>query len=287
MAGHAQAADNPAQPARAEQTSGQATSPVAATPIPTLAQPTTIKVGIMAGEDEDVWRVVQANAKPHNLTIKLVTFSDYTVPNQALAEHDINANAFQHQPYLDAQIKARGYHIVRVGDTHFEPMGIYSTRHASLQGLPEGATVAVPNDPSNEGRALLVLEHEGLIKVSKGAGLFPTALDITDNPKNLSVRELDAGLTGRAVKDVDAAVINTNWAIKGGVDVQHQRIAVEGLDHNPYVDFIAVNADDAGKPWVKTLVASFHQPDVAAEITKDYHGAAVPAFKAGGDKGQP
>ncbi|QDH14330.1 MetQ/NlpA family ABC transporter substrate-binding protein [Formicincola oecophyllae] len=256
-------------------------APASPTPIPTLAQPTTIKVGVMAGEDEDVWRVVQANAKPHNLNIELVTFSDYTTPNQALEEHDINANAFQNQPYLDAQIKARGYHIVRVGDTQLEPIGIYSIKVKALKDLPKNAHIAVPNDPSNEGRSLLMLEHEGVLKVSKSAGLFPTALDITDNPKNVTVQELDASLTSRSLKDVDAAVINGNWAIKGGVDVQHQRIALENAQGSPYVNFIAVNADDAGKPWVKTLVAAFHQPDVAAEITKVYHGAAQPAFTHG------
>jgi D-methionine transport system substrate-binding protein len=130
-----------------------------------LAAPQTLRVGIMSGEDEDVWRVVAANAAKQGLTIKVTTFSDYTQPNEALSEHDLDANSFQHKPYLDAQIKARGYTIVPVGYTYVQPIGLYSRKVKSVADLPDGATIAVPNDPSNEGRSLLLLQAQHLIKL--------------------------------------------------------------------------------------------------------------------------
>ncbi|MEW6339563.1 MAG: MetQ/NlpA family lipoprotein [Pseudomonadota bacterium] len=243
-----------------------------------LAAPQTLRVGIMSGEDEDVWRVVAANAAKQGLTIKITTFSDYTQPNEALSEHDLDANSFQHKPYLDAQIKARGYTIVPVGYTYVQPIGLYSRKVKSVADLPDGATVAVPNDPSNEGRSLLLLQAQHLITLRPDVGLLPTARDIADNPKHIHIKELDAGIVGRAIGDVDAAVINTDWAIKAGIKIPQERIAQEQVSGNPYRNFLAVNAKDANAPWVKTLVQSYQQPNVAAEILSVYHGATLPAW---------
>ncbi|MCB8876913.1 MetQ/NlpA family lipoprotein [Acidisoma silvae] len=238
----------------------------------------TLRVGIMSGEDEDVWRVVSANAAQHGLTIKITTFEDYTQPNEALSEHDLDANSFQHKPYLDAQIQARGYKIVPVGYTYVQPIGLYSRKYKSIADLPKGAVIGVPNDPSNEGRALLLLQAQGLITLNKAAGSLPTALDIAGNPKNIQIKELDAGIVGRSIGDLDAAVVNTDWAIKSGIKIPQERIAQEAVAGNPYRNFIAVNTEDADKPWVKQLVASYQQPNVAAEILKVYHGATLPAW---------
>ena len=243
-----------------------------------FAAPQTLRVGIMSGEDEDVWRVVAANAARQGLVIKVTTFSDYTQPNEALAEHDLDANSFQHKPYLDAQIKARGYAIVPVGFTYVQPIGLYSRKFKSVAELPDGATIGVPNDPSNEGRSLLLLQAQHLITLRADVGLLPTARDIADNPKHIHVKELDAGIVGRAIGDLDAAVINTDWAVKAGIKIPQERIAQEQVTGNPYRNFLAVNAKDANAPWVHALVQSYQQPNVAAEILSVYHGATLPAW---------
>ncbi|WP_118185015.1 MetQ/NlpA family lipoprotein [Paraburkholderia phosphatilytica] len=243
-----------------------------------LAADQTVRVGIMSGEDEDVWRVVSANAAKHGITVKVTTFSDYTQPNEALSEHDLDANSFQHKPYLEAQIKARGYTIVPVGFTYVQPIGLYSRKVKSVADLPQGATIGVPNDPSNEGRSLLLLQAQGLIALRPDVGLLPTARDIAKNPKNIHIKELDAGIVGRAIDDLDAAVVNTDWAIKAGIRIPQERIAQEKVTGNPYRNFIAVNAKDANAPWVHALVDSYQQANVAAEILSVYHGATLPAW---------
>ena len=239
----------------------------------------TVRVGIMSGEDEDVWRAVAVNAAKHGLTVKVTTFSDYTQPNEALAQHDLDANSFQHKPYLDAQIQARHYDIVPVGFTYVQPIGLYSRKVKSVNALPQNATIGVPNDPSNEGRALLLLQANGLIKLREGVGLLPTARDIASNPKHVQIKELDAGIVGRAIGDLDAAVVNTDWAIKAGISIPQERIAQEKVDGNPYRNFIAVNAKDAQAPWVRTLVESYQQANVASSILTVYHGATLPAWE--------
>jgi D-methionine transport system substrate-binding protein len=238
----------------------------------------TLRIGIMSGEDEDVWRVVAANAAKHGLAIKVTTFSDYTQPNEALSVHDLDANSFQHKPYLDAQIKARGYRIVPVGFTYVQPIGLYSRKYKSVAALPDRATIGVPNDPSNEGRSLLLLQAQGLIALRANVGLLPTARDIAKNPKHIQIKELDAGIVGRAIGDLDAAVVNTDWAIKAGIRIPEERIAQEQVSGNPYRNFIAVNEEDANAAWVRELVDSYQQPNVAAQILSVYHGATLPAW---------
>jgi D-methionine transport system substrate-binding protein len=245
---------------------------------PVLAAGQTVRVGIMSGEDEDVWRAVAANAAKQGITVKITTFSDYTQPNEALAQHDLDANSFQHKPYLDAQIAARHYAIVPVGYTYVQPIGLYSRKVKSVAALPQNAAIGVPNDPSNEGRALLLLQANGLIKLRPDVGLLPTARDIADNPKHVQIKELDAGIVGRAIGDLDAAVVNTDWAIKAGIKIPQERIAQEKVPGNPYRNFIAVNEKDATAPWVKTIVDSYQQANVASAILTVYHGATLPAW---------
>src|ERR1700734_1720457 len=163
------------------------------------AEQKTVRVGIMSAEDEDVWAVVAEQAKAKGLNLKLVLFNDYPQPNAALENGELDANAFQHKPYLDNQIKTRGYHIVPVGYTAVWPIGLYSRKHHSVADLPTGAVIGVPNDPSNEGRALRVLESQGLIKLKPEAGILATTQDITDNPKKLVVKELAAGIAGPSI----------------------------------------------------------------------------------------
>ncbi|QPC89791.1 MetQ/NlpA family lipoprotein [Mesorhizobium sp. INR15] len=237
----------------------------------------SIKVGIISGEDEDVWRVVTAQAAEKGLTIETVVFNDYTQPNEALERGEIDANAFQHQPYLDNQIKTQGYHIVSVGYTGVWPIGLYSKKFKAVADLPEGAVIGVPNDPSNEGRALRVLQSEGVIKLKDGTGILATTADIAENVKKVVIKELDAGIVGRSVEDLDAAVVNTDWALKSGLTPEN-RIAQEAISDNPYRNFIAVKAGSENEAWVKTLVASYQNEAVKAEFDKVYKGTGISAY---------
>ncbi|CAN7204503.1 MetQ/NlpA family lipoprotein [Mesorhizobium sp. LjRoot246] len=236
-----------------------------------------IKVGIISGEDEDVWRVVVAQAAEKGLAIETVVFNDYTQPNEALERGEIDANAFQHQPYLDNQIKTQGYHIARVGYTGVWPIGLYSKKYTKVADLPEGAVIGVPNDPSNEGRALRVLQNEGVIKLKDGTGILATTADIAENAKKVVIKELDAGIVGRSVEDLDAAVVNTDWALKSGLTPEN-RIAQEPIADNPYRNFIAVKVGSENEAWVKTLVASYQNEAVKAEFDKVYKGTGLSAY---------
>ena len=243
-----------------------------------LAAAETVRVGIVGGEDEDVWKVVAQQAAKSGLTIKAVVFNDYTQPNEALERGDVEANAFQHKPYLDNQIKTRGYHIVPVGFTAVWPIGLYSHKHHSVADLPKGAIIGVPNDPSNEGRALIVLQSVGLIKLRDGSGILATTADIVANPKDVKIKELDAGVVGRSIDDLDAAVVNTDWALKSGLKPDADRIAQEPLADNPYRNFIAVKAGHENDAWVKTLVAAYQNDAVKDALAKAYHGTGLPAW---------
>ncbi|RYB97983.1 MetQ/NlpA family ABC transporter substrate-binding protein [Ciceribacter ferrooxidans] len=236
-----------------------------------------IKVGVTAGEHAQIMEKVKEIAAKKGLNIDIVEFSDYVVPNQALADGDLNANSFQHQPYLDNQIADRGFDIVSVGTTITTPMGVYSKKVKSLDELQDGATVAIPNDPTNGGRALLVLASKGLIKVNSEAGLKVGPADVTENPKNIQFAELDAAQLPRSLDDVDAAVINTNYAMEAGLHPKKDAIAIEG-EKSPYANVIAVRTADKDAPWVKTLVESYHDDSIKAFINEEFKGALIPAF---------
>ncbi|RCW22041.1 D-methionine transport system substrate-binding protein [Ciceribacter lividus] len=236
-----------------------------------------IKVGVTAGEHAQIMEKVKEIAAKKGLNIDIVEFSDYVVPNQALADGDLNANSFQHQPYLDNQIADRGFDIVSVGTTITTPMGVYSKKVKSLDELQDGATVAIPNDPTNGGRALLVLASKGLIKVNPEAGLKVGPADVTENPKNIQFAELDAAQLPRSLDDVDAAVINTNYAMEAGLHPKKDAIAIEG-EKSPYANVIAVRTADKDAPWVKTLVESYHDDSIRTFINEEFKGALIPAF---------
>lgn len=236
-----------------------------------------IKVGVTAGEHAQIMEKVKEIAAKKGLNIEIVEFSDYVVPNQALADGDLNANSFQHQPYLDNQIADRGFDIVSVGTTITTPMGVYSKKVKSLDELKDGATVGIPNDPTNGGRALLVLASKGLIKVDASKGLKVGPADVTENPKNIQFAELDAAQLPRSLDDVDAAVINTNYAMEAGLHPKKDAIAIEG-EKSPYANVIAVRTADKDAPWVKTLVESYHDDSIKAFINEEFKGALIPSF---------
>ena len=242
-----------------------------------MAAADEITVGVTPGEHAESMEQVVPLAKAKGLDIDVVEFSDYVVPNTALADGDLNANSFQHVPFLDNQIKDRGFDIVAVAKTITTPMGVYSRKLKTLDDLPEGANVAIPNDPTNGGRALLVLADEGVITVNPDAGLVPTVLDITGNPKSLRFRELDAAQLPRALEDADAAVINTNFALAAGMSPRKDAIAMEKPD-SPYANVVAVRKGDEDAPWLKTLVEVYHSPEIKRFIETKYEGAVIPAW---------
>lgn len=243
--------------------------------VPALAE--DIKVGVTPGEHAQIMEKVKEVAAKKGLNIEILEFSDYVVPNQALADGDLNANSFQHQPYLDNQIADRGFDLVSVGKTITTPMGVYSKKVKSLGEIADGATVAIPNDPTNGGRALLVLAKEGLIKVNPEAGLKAGPADVTENPKNIQFSELDAAQLPRSLEDVDAAVINTNYALEAGLHPNSDAIAIEGSE-SPYANLIVVRNADKDASWAKTLVEAYHDDSIKAFINEEFKGALIPSW---------
>ncbi|MBY6006025.1 MetQ/NlpA family ABC transporter substrate-binding protein [Salipiger bermudensis] len=236
-----------------------------------------IKVGVSPGEHAEIMEEVAKIAEPMGLNIDVVEFSDYVVPNQALADGDIEANSFQHDPYLDNQVKDRGFALVPVATTITTPMGVYSDKITDMADFPEGGSMGIPNDPTNGGRALLVLQSLGLIRLAEGTGLVPTVLDIVENPQDIRFRELDAAQLPRSLADLDAALINTNYAIASGLNPKEDSIAMESAD-NPYVNIIVVREGDEEQPWVQPLIDAYHSPEIKAFIEEKYHGTVLTSW---------
>ncbi|MFB9947427.1 MetQ/NlpA family ABC transporter substrate-binding protein [Rhizobium puerariae] len=237
----------------------------------------SIKIGVTPGPHAQIMEKVKEVAKPKGLDIEILEFSDYVVPNQALADGELNANSFQHKPYLDNQVADRKFNLVGVAQTVNFPMGVYSKKVKSIGDLKEGATVAIPNDPTNGGRALLILADQGLIKLKEGAGLKVTPADVAENPKKIEFAELDAAQLPRSLDDVDASVINTNYALEAGLNPKTDPIAREG-EKAPYINIIAVNAKDKDAAWVKTLIEAYHSDAVKDFVNTQFKGAVIAAW---------
>lgn len=242
-----------------------------------LAQDKPIKVGVTAGPHAQIFEKVKQVAARDGLKIDVIEFSDYVQPNAALAAGDLDANSYQHKPYLDQQIADRGYKFVPVGYTVNFPIGIYSKKVKALKDLPEGARFGIPNDPTNGGRVLLVLQDQGLIKLRPGAGLKATPLDVVENPKKLRFVELDAAQLPRSLDDLAASAVNTNYAIPAGLDPARDAIAREGAK-SPYVNLLAVRAADKDKPWVAKLVKAYQSDEVRGFIQAEFKGSVIPGF---------
>lgn len=210
-----------------------------------------ITVGTIAGPESRIMETAKTVAKDkYNLDIHIIEFNDYNLPNAAVADGSIDANMFQHQPYLDASIKAHGYKLVSIGKTFLYPMGAYSKRWKSTKNLPHMGIIAIPNDPSNEGRALLLLQKEGIITLTPGAGLTATPVDIIKNKLQLNFKELDAAQLPRVLDDVDLALINTNFAIPAGLLPKKDALILEDAD-SPYANIVVVRKEDANNPAMK------------------------------------
>jgi len=240
------------------------------------AQAETIKVGVTPGPHAQILEAVKPIAAKKGLDIEIIEFSDYVVPNAALDAGELHANSFQNQPYLDNQVADRGFKIESVGLTVNFPLGIYSKKYKSWSEVPDGATVAIQNDPTNGGRSLLLLQDKGVIKLKEGVGFKPTVADIIENPKKLKFLEVDAAQTPRSLDDVAAAAINTNYAVSAGLKPQDAILREDAK--GPYVNLIAVRSADKDKPWVKTLLEAYHSPEVKAFVEETFQGAVLPSW---------
>lgn len=237
----------------------------------------TIRVGVTPGPHAQIMEKVKEVAATKGLEIDIQEFSDYVIPNMALADGALEANSFQHQPYLDNQVADRKFDIVSVAQSVNFPMGMYSKKLKNISELADGATVAIPNDPTNGARALLVLADNGLIKIDPAKGLRASVIDVTENPKNLKFVELDAAQLPRSLEDVEAAVINTNYAMEAGLNPAKDPLIREG-EKAPYFNVIAVRTADKDADWVKELVSAYHSPDVKTFIEETFKGSVQPAW---------
>ncbi|HCV66686.1 MAG TPA: methionine ABC transporter substrate-binding protein MetQ [Serratia sp.] len=239
--------------------------------------PNHIKIGVIVGAEQQVAEIAQKVAKEkYGLDVELVTFNDYVLPNEALSKGDIDLNAFQHKPYLDQQIKDRGYKLVSVGNSFVYPIAGYSKKIKSLDELKDGSQVALPNDPTNLGRSLLLLQKVNLIKLKDGVGLLPTVLDVTKNPKNLKLVELEAPQLPRSLDDqqIALAVINTTYASQIGLTPAKDGLFVEDKD-SPYVNLLVAREDNKDAENVKKFVQAYQSDEVNEAANKIFNGGAV------------
>ena len=235
---------------------------------------TKIVVGATPEPHAALLSLVVDDLAAQGITLEIKEFTDYVTPNDAVEYGEIDANYFQHIPYLESFNTEHGYHLVNAGGIHVEPIALYSKKYSSLSDIPNGAVIAIPNDPTNEGRALLLLQSAGLIKLKDNAGLEAIPLDIVENPKNLKFSEIEAATLPRVLSDVDAAVINGNYAIPAGLVATRDGLFVEGAD-SPYVNVIAVKAGNENNPAVKALVEALKSDEVKAYVAEHYKNGEV------------
>lgn len=236
----------------------------------------TLKIGATAVPHGEILNQVKDQLAKEGVNLELVEFTDYVQPNLALNDKNLDANYFQHKPYLDEFNKQRGTKLVSIGSVHLEPMKVYSAKLKDLKDLPDNAHVAIPNDPTNGGRALLLLQSAGLIKLREGAPITATPQDVVENPKNLQFSELEAPQLPRSLNDADIAIINSNFALEAKLD-PNTAIYTESAD-SPYVNVVVVREGDENRPELKKLMDALHSQTVKDFINKKYGGAVTPTF---------
>jgi D-methionine transport system substrate-binding protein len=246
---------------------------LAATGAALADNPKTIRIGVTAGPYADILRYAGELAAKEGIDLKITEFTDYTVPNAALAQDDLDINNFQHQPYLDNQVAQRGYDIVSIAKSIIVPIGIYSSKITSLDQVKDGASAAIPNDPSNGARALQLFERAGLIKLKPGAGIKATIADIAENPKHLKIVELDAAQLPRSLSDLDFSIVNLNYAINAGLDPK-KALLLEDANSNWNLVF-AVRAKNKDNPLLKRFVEIYRSPEVKAFTEKRFNGTIL------------
>ena len=266
--------------------SGTANTPAANTESPAAStetgslEGTTLKVGATPAPHAEILEVVKDILAEQGITLEIVQYNDYVQPNNAVEDGSLDANYFQHITYMNQFNADNGTHLVSAAEVHYEPMGLYAGKTATLDELADGAQIAVPNDTTNEARALLLLEQEGLITLREGAGITATKADIEENPKNLEIVELEASQLPVRLADVDMAVINGNYALDAGLNVS-DALAVESADGEAaqaYVNVLAVAEGRETEPAIQALAAALCSDEVKAYIEENYNGAVVAVF---------
>ena len=235
-----------------------------------------LKIGVSAGPYGEILTFAAELAAKEGIEVKIIEFSDYNTPDAALAQGDLDANNFQHLPFLQNQIAKRGYDIVPGPTSIVAPMGIYSKKTTTLADLPEGATVAIPNDPSNGTRALFLLSKAGLITLKDGANLSATVLDIVGNPKHIKIVELDAAQLPRSLDDVTAATINLNYAVLSGLDPKAALVIED--EHSQWELVWATRRDNQNDPRLKRYIDIYRSQPVKAFIETRFHGTILPTW---------
>lgn len=236
-----------------------------------------IKMGVTPGPHAQIMEQVKKIAADKNLDIQIIEFSDYVQPNAALDAGDLDANSYQHEPYLQQQIEDRGYRLVNAAPTVIYPLGLYSKKIDQIDGVQEGDSIAIPNDPSNAGRALMLLEQAGLLTLKDGVGAEGSLLDVVENPQKLRIVELDAAQLPRSLDDVALAAVNTNFAMEAGLVPAEDALVLESSD-SPYANIIVVRTDDQDEAWVADLIAAYHTDEIKAFILENFEGSLIPVW---------
>ncbi len=233
-----------------------------------------IRVGVTSGVHAEVLEKVRDVLANDGVIVKITEFGDFIQPNVALAAGELDANTYQHMPFLETQRRDRGYRFVPVGRTVLTVMGVFSRKYTKLDDLPNGARVAIPNDPTNGGRALLLLAQHGVFKLREGVDFRATVADITENPRNIRILELEAAQIARSLDDVDAAAITGNYAVPAGLNPLREGIAVEGVD-SAYTILVVVREGDENTPWAQALAKGYGRPEVRQFILDKFGGAVI------------
>lgn len=240
-------------------------------------QKSGFKVAATAVPHAELLEFIKPTLQAQGIDLEILVMDDYNIPNRALANHEVEANFFQHLPFMDEQIKQFHYQIESLAAIELEPMGLYSKKIHSLEALPLGATLAIPNDPSNEARALLLLEHHEVIQLDSSNPLQLTPLNITHNPNHLKFIEVDAAMLPRILDEVEAAVINTNYALEANLSPLKDALILESKD-SPYANIIAIRKGEENNPQIKALKEAMTSEKMREFILNKYHGAILPAF---------
>ncbi|HQA61301.1 MAG TPA: MetQ/NlpA family ABC transporter substrate-binding protein [Tepidanaerobacteraceae bacterium] len=241
-------------------------------------QPIVLKVGASPVPHAEILNVVKPLLEAEGIELQIVEFADYNQPNLRLADKDLDANYFQHIPYLESFSNDHNLDLTYTAKVHIEPMGIYSEKIKDISELEDGAEIAIPNDPTNGGRALILLEQAGLLKIKEGVGITATVYDIVENPKNLKITELEAATLPRVLGDVAAAVINSNYALEAKFVPTKDALVLESPQDNPYVNILAIRKGDENRPEIVKLSEALNSPEVKKFIEDEYQGAVIPAF---------
>lgn len=247
----------------------------------TTGETVTLRVGATPAPHQEILEQVVDNLAEQGITLEIVPYNDYNVPNTAVEEGEDDANFFQHITYMEKFNKDNGTHLVNAGAIHYEPMGIYAGKSDSLENIPDGAVIAVPNDPTNEGRALLLLQDLGLLTLKEDAGLEATPNDIAENPHNLEFKEMEAAMLPQTIDEVDFSIINSNYALDAGLNPTTDSLGMEDPESDAaqaYANIIAVKEGNENNEAIKALVAALQSDEIREFIETTYNGSVVPMF---------